>query len=180
MSLSEERQDDAAPGAGVVAGVDGHGATRKVRLSLIEDHPVAPELRKPLEQFLARLTIPQKVELATKGNREVRGILARDPSAMVARAVIASPRLSEGDVLAYAGSPLTNDEILRAIGESREWLRNRKTVVLLATNPRTPPGAGLKLLGLLSVHELNLLARNRNVPAVVRREAKRRVGAARA
>ncbi len=155
------------------------GAPPRVRVSLTEDQAVNEDVRNSLQAFIAKLSVPQKVELAAKGNREVRSLLSRDPSNMVARAVINSPRLSELDVLAYAGSPLTNDEILRAIADNKIWARNPRVVILIVSNPRTPPAIAMRFLGHLPVGELSILARNRNVSVVVRNEAKRRAMLAR-
>ncbi len=155
------------------------GGPAKVRVSLTEDQPVNEDVRNNIQAFLAKLSVPQKVELAAKGNREVRTLLSRDPSAMVARAVITSPRLSDLDVQAYAASPLTNDEILRVIAENKTWTRNPRVIVLIVSNPRTPPAIAMKFLGHLPVGELNILTRNRNVAVVVRNEAKRRAMLAR-
>lgn len=155
------------------------GAPAKVRVSLTEDQAVTEDIRNNLQAFLAKLSVPQKVELAAKGNREVRTLLSRDPSGMVARAVINSPRLSELDILAYAASPLTSDEILRTIAESRTWTKNPRVVLLIVSNPRTPAAIAVRFMGHLPVGELNILARNRNVSVVVRNEAKRRAMLAR-
>jgi len=148
---------------------------RKVRISLTEDQPVGEEVRVSLQSYLSTLTVPQKVELAARGNKEVRLILSRDPSSLVARAVANSPRISEADVLSYAGSALTNEDVLRVIAENREWSRNVRVKVLLVTNPRTPPAVAMRFLGHLPIGDLNVLARNRNISSVLRREAKRRV-----
>ncbi len=155
------------------------GAPARVRVSLTEDQAVNEDVRNSLQAFLAKLSVPQKVELAGKGNREVRTLLSRDPSSMVARAVINSPRLSEVDVLSYVASPLTNDEILRTIAENKTWARNQRVIVLIVSNPRTPTAVAMRFLGHLAVGELNILARNRNVSVVVRNEAKRRAMLAR-
>ena len=148
---------------------------QKVRVSLTKDHPLGNDVRVSLQSYIANLTVPQKVELAAKGNREVRLILSRDPSSIVARAVANSPRLSEPDVTAYAGSALTNEEILRMIAESKEWAKNNRVKVLLASNPRTPLAVAMRFLGHLPVSDLNMLARNRNISMTIRQEAKRRV-----
>jgi len=151
----------------------------KVRVSLTEDRPIPEEARGALQGFVSDLPVPKKVELAARGNREVRKILSRDPNHLVARAVANSPRISEPDVLEYAASSLTNEDVLRAIGESREWSQNRRVKILLVSNPRTPISLALRFLGHLAVPELNQLARNKNIPPAVAREAKRRVVAAR-
>ncbi|MBI5419326.1 MAG: hypothetical protein HZA60_04490 [Deltaproteobacteria bacterium] len=147
--------------------------TGKIRVSLTEDRPLDDKVRGSLQTYIAGLAVPQKVELATKGNKEVRQILSRDPNRMVARAVIGSPRLSENDVMAYAASALTNEEVLRAIGENREWMSNLRLQTALVSNPRTPVPVALRLLPRLPLNELNLLCRNSSVSALVRREAKR-------
>lgn len=151
----------------------------KVRVSLTEDRPIPEETRGSLQKYVSDLPVPKKVELAARGNREVRKILSRDPNSLVARAVTNSPRLAERDVLEYAGSSLTNEDVLRAIGESREWSKNRRVKILLVSNPRTPTSLAIRFLGHLSVPELSQLANNKNIPATVAREAKRRVVAAR-
>ncbi len=151
----------------------------KSRAGLTEDRPLPEEGTGTLQGLLSELPVPKKVELAARGNREVRKILSRDPNHLVARAVMNSPRLSELDVLDYAGSSLTHEDILRAIGESREWSKNRRVKILLVTNPRTPTSLAIRFLGHLSVPELRHLAGNKNIPAAVAREAKRRVMVAR-
>ena len=145
---------------------------RKVRVSLTDDQPIGDNIRASLQSFLSTLTVPQKVELAAKGNREVRLILSRDPSGLVARAVVNGPRISESDVIAYAGSAQTNEEILRAIAENPEWSKNARVKLLLVTNPRTPPAVALRFLGHLPISDLNVISRNRNVSPILRREAK--------
>ena len=148
---------------------------RKVRVSLTKDQPVGDDVRVSLQSYISTLSVPQKMELAAKGNREVRQILSRDANNMVARAVANSPLTSESDVVAYAGSALTNEDILRTIAESREWSKSIRVKLLLVTNPRTPPAVSMRFLGHLPVADLNQLARNRNISMIIRREARRRV-----
>jgi len=148
---------------------------RKVRVSLTKDQPVGDDVRVSLQSYISTLSVPQKMELAAKGNREVRLILSRDANNMVARAVANSPLTSESDVVAYAGSALTNEDILRTIAESREWSKSIRVKLLLVTNPRTPPAVSMRFLGHLPVADLNQLARNRNISMIIRREARRRV-----
>ena len=151
------------------------GENRKIKVSLTEDQPVEEGVRGSLQNFISGLAIPQKVELASKGNREVRQILSRDPNRMVARAVVDSPRLSKSDVMAYVASPLTNEEVLREIGENKEWMSNPYLLKAIVSNPRTPVPVAMRHLVHLPNVELNLLSKNRNIHAVIRREAKRLV-----
>ena len=141
--------------------------------ALTEDRPIGEEERQSLQAYIATLTVPRKVELAATGNREVRQMLSRDGSNMVARAVFQSPKLSEEDILSYAASSLTSEEILRAIAESRQWVTNRQVVTALVQNPRTPPPAAIRFLKTFQTSELRVLTHNRGVPALVRQEARR-------
>lgn len=146
---------------------------RKIRVSLTDDHPVDEAARGSLQSYVAGLTVPQKVGLTAKGNKEVRLILSRDPSSLVARAVVNSPRISESDVIAYAGSSLTSEDVLRGIADNREWAKSVRVKLLLVSNPRTPPAVAMRFLGHLPLSDLGILSRNRNIPTIVRREAKK-------
>ncbi|NNG45848.1 MAG: hypothetical protein HKM86_01870 [Deltaproteobacteria bacterium] len=146
---------------------------RKIRVSLTDDHPVDEGVRGSLQSYIAGLTVPQKVGLTVKGNKEVRMILSRDPSSLVARAVVNSPRISESDVIAYAGSSLTSEDVLRGIGENREWAKSIRVKLLLVSNPRTPPAVAMRFLTHLPLSDLGILSRNRNIPTIIRREAKK-------
>ncbi len=146
---------------------------RRACVSLTEDRPVGEEEQRSLAAHIAGLTVPGKVELAVTGNREVRRILSRDASSMVARAVIGSPKLSEEDVVSYAASSLTHEEVLRFIAGSRQWTANRQVVAALVQNPRTPPPAAIRFLKSYQTGELRILSQNRSLSAAVRQEAKR-------
>ena len=141
--------------------------------NLTEERPIGEEERSSIATQIARLTVPGKVELAVKGNREVRRILSRDASSMVARAVIGSPKLTEDDIVSYAASSLTHGDVLRFIAESRQWTANRQVVNALVLNPRTPPPAAIRFLKSYQTSELRVLSQNRSLSAAVRQEARR-------
>lgn len=140
---------------------------------LTEERPIGEDERSSIAAQVAMLSVPGKVELAVKGNREVRRILSRDSNSMVARAVIGSPKLSEDDIISYAASSLTHEEVLRFIAGSRQWTANRQVVSALVQNPRTPPPAAIRFLKSYQTSELRILSQNRSLSAVVRQEAKR-------
>lgn len=146
---------------------------RKIKVSLTEDQAVDESVRGSLQTYMSGLTVPQKVELAIKGNKEVRQILSRDPNKMVSRALMGSPRLTENDIMSFVSSPQTNDEVLRLISDNREHSSNAHVVLMLVSNPRTPVPVAMRFLGRLKVNELNNLCRNRSISALLRREAKR-------
>ncbi len=140
---------------------------------LTEERPIGEEERSSIASQVSRLSVPGKVELAVKGNREVRRILSRDASSMVARAVISSPKLTEDDIISYAASSLTHEEVLRFIADSRQWTANRQVVNALVQNPRTPPPAAIRFLKSYQTSELRVLSQNRSLSAAVRQEARR-------
>jgi hypothetical protein len=145
----------------------------KIKVSLTEDQAVDESARGSLQSYISGLTVPQKVELAIKGNKEVRQILSRDPNKMVSRALMGSPRLTENDIRSFSSSSQTNEEVLRLISENREHSSNTQVVLMLVSNPRTPVPVAMRFLGRLKVNELNNLCRNHSVSALLRREAKR-------
>ena len=53
-------------------------------------------------QRLQKMNVPQKVQRATKGSREERAILIRDPNKMIAMAVLSSPKLTLSEIEAFA------------------------------------------------------------------------------
>ena len=140
---------------------------------LTEERQIGEEERRSIASQVARFSVPMKVDLAAKGNREVRRILSRDASSIVARAVIGSPKLTEDDVISYAASSLTHEDVLRFIADSRQWTANRQVVSALVQNPRTPPPAAIRFLKSYQTSELRVLSQNRSLSAAVRQEARR-------
>lgn len=140
---------------------------------LTEERTIGEHERSSIAAQVAKLSVPAKVELAVKGNREVRRILSRDASSMVARGVIGSPKLTEDDIISYAASSLTHEDVLRFIADSRQWTANRQVVSALVQNPRTPPPAAMRFLKGYQTSELRVLSQNRSLSATVRQEAKR-------
>ena len=140
---------------------------------LTEERQIGEEERSSIAARVARLSVPEKVELAVKGNREVRRILSRDASSLVARAVIGSPKLTEDDIISYAASSLTHEDVLRFIADGRQWTANRQVVSALVQNPRTPPPAAIRFLKSYQTSELRVLSQNRSLSAAVRLEARR-------
>jgi hypothetical protein len=140
---------------------------------LTKERQIGEEERSSIAAQVAQLSVPEKVELAVKGNREVRRILSRDASSMVARAVIGSPKVTEDDIISYAASSLTHEDVLRFIAEGRQWTANRLVISALVQNPRTPPPAAIRFLKSYQTSELRVLSQNRSLSAVVRQEARR-------
>jgi hypothetical protein len=110
---------------------------------------------------------------ALKGTREERAVLVRDPNRLVSTAVLGSPRLTEPEIEAFAGMKNISDEILRQIGNHREWTRRYGVISNLVHNPRTPIGVSLGLVARLSPRDVKSIAIDRNVPEAIRKQAQK-------
>ena len=113
----------------------------------------------------------QKLQTALKGSRTQRAILIRDANRLVAAAVIGSPSLTEPEIEAFAAMRNVSDEILRRIGQHREWTRRYAVVNNLVRNPRTPIGIALNLVTHLNPRDMKGVSIDRNVPDAVRKHA---------
>lgn len=123
---------------------------------------------------IALMNTHERVIAALIGTREERLILARDRSQLIVRAVMSSPKMNEADIEHIAGMRSVNEECLRIIGMKGRWLRRYGVVHNLAFNPRTPVNLAMHMLARLSVRDLGLLGRDRNVSSVIRRMAAER------
>jgi hypothetical protein len=63
------------------------------------------------------------------------------------------------------------DEILRQIGNNREWTKRYGVVSSLVKNPRTPLAISLGMVSRLNPRDIKSLSTDRNVSEVLRRQA---------
>jgi hypothetical protein len=131
------------------------------------------EKRETIQQLLRSMTAGQKVALAGKGNGEVRKILVRDKNRLVCVKVLENPRITDSEVEMYAKSTNVSDDVLRFIGNKREWAKLGPVVRALVQNPKTPLGLSLTHLKRMSVRELDGLSKNRNIPEALRKAARK-------
>jgi len=129
--------------------------------------------RETLLQRLSRMRVAERVQLALKGNADERMVLVRDPSKVVQRAVIQSPRITEREVEGFAAMGSLSDELLRLIAVNRKFRKNATIVRNLMFNPKTPPDITLHLLPTVNVQDLKILMTSKNIPDVLRTAALR-------
>jgi hypothetical protein len=139
--------------------------------------PVAEEeeTEQTALQRLAAMNVPQKVQRATKGSREERAILIRDPNKMISMAVLSSPKLTSTEIEGYARGGNISEECLRVIAKTRAWMKNYNVVYALTKNPKTPVAISMNLLARLTEKDLRQLSTDRNVPDVLRVTARKKV-----
>jgi hypothetical protein len=133
------------------------------------------ETHKPLAMKIGEMSIAQKVRLTLVGNAAARSILVRDANKTVSMAAISSPAMNDGEAARIAVSKQVSEDILRYIGNRRDWLGNYEVKRNLLFNPKTPMGVSMKFLSHLRQNDLRALARSKSVPAALRAAAKQRM-----
>ncbi len=136
---------------------------------------VTPEVerkRLTITQRILKMSVSEKIKLATLGNREARQILLRDANKLVSLAAAESPRITDGEILTLANSKTSPADVLRYIYEKRDFVRNYAIRSALVRNPKVPLPTALKFLPTLQEKDIKELARDRNIPATVQAQAK--------
>ncbi len=137
--------------------------------------PMEEAKKLSLSKRIMSMNVSEKIKLATKGNKEARGILMRDSNKLVSVAVIRSPRITDGEVLTQAQSKICIDDVLRVIYSNREWLRKYTIKLALVKNPKVPQGVSMRLIAALHEHDVKSLAKDKNVPGSVQMLAKKQI-----
>ena len=119
------------------------------------------------------MTVKDRVKLAMKGDREARGILIRDSNKVVATGVIHNPRITDHEIENISSMRQVADEVLRIIGNNRQWARSYPIIHNLVRNPRTPMATAVQILPRIRTKDLKSISLNRNVSQAVRQQAYR-------
>jgi hypothetical protein len=135
--------------------------------------PMEEGKRLTLAQRIMKMSIAEKIKLATKGNKEARSYLLRDSNKLVAVAVIRSPKITDGEVMAVANNRAALDEVLRVVYSNREWLKMYPVKLALTKNPKVPLPVAMKFLAQLRESEVKELSKNKNVPSGVQLMARK-------
>ena len=120
---------------------------------------------KPLSMQIGDMTKSEKLRLALVGNMAARALLVRDHNRQVAMAAVNSPQMTVGEAADIARSKEVSEEILRFIGNKKEWIKNGEVKHNLCFNSKTPVGISMRFISHLRMEELRALGKNRNVPA---------------
>jgi hypothetical protein len=122
-------------------------------------------------QKIAKLDIKGRIQLAMKGSKEERSILIRDGTKIVALAVLDSPKITDGEVEAFAGQKNVLEAVLRGIPMKRRFAKHYPVVRNLVFNPRTPIDLSLGLMKNLLINDLKNLSGNKEVSDTIRKLA---------
>ena len=125
-----------------------------------------------ITQRIIKMSVSEKIKLATLGNKEARTLLLRDSNKLVCMAAATSPRITDGEILGIANSRTVNADVLRFIYSNREYLKTYAIKISLVKNPKVPLPTALKMMYTLQERDLKELARDRNVPQTIQAQAK--------
>jgi hypothetical protein len=143
-------------------------ANQEALAEAVKEAEADPGKRQSLLQRLSRMRVIERAQLALKGGREERMALIRDPSRVVQRAVLQSPKLSEQEVEGFASMTAISEEVLRIISNSRVFRKNYGILKNLVKNPKTPLDISLKLLPHIMTPDLKTLTMNKNIAETLR------------
>lgn len=125
----------------------------------------------PAYNRILKMSVSQKVKLAFKGDKSERAILVRDRNKLICTAVLRNGRVTEQEVETFAAARNVEDEVLRLIAQNRQWMSKYAIVSSLVRNPKAPVGVVLPLINHLTLKDLQILSRDRNVSDVVRKSS---------
>lgn len=131
----------------------------------------------PLMMRIRQMTSSEKLRLAMVGNAAARAFLVRDKNRTVAYSAISSPSMQEAEVLPIVRSKEIGEEIIRYIGNKREWTKSHEVKHALVFNVKTPVGMALRFLPHLRDTELKTLSRSRNVAQPLKSAALQKIAA---
>jgi len=173
-SVGEEAVDPAAAVSSATgqAGVISEGLPVKgIPLENPDDFDVAEQKKLTVFQRVSKLNVGQRIKLGFIGGKEERALLIRDTARLVQNAVLSSPKLSDAEAEAFAGSKNLQENVFREIARQRRFLKLYPVVRNLVNNPRCPLDISLTLVKTLMVYDLKSLRHNKNVPDTIRKVA---------
>ncbi|MGA9750698.1 MAG: hypothetical protein WBS54_02815 [Acidobacteriota bacterium] len=170
-------QPPAAPGIGAQEPAGAQAELDYEALELppeaLAEEELSAEQYKSLYQQILTMSIPAKIELALKGNKEARGLLIRDSNKVVQEAVLDSPKVSELEIESFARQRNLSEDLFRKLARNKEWTKRYSVVKSLVANPKVPIGLVLQFLPRLTDLDLKLTIKDRNISEAIRREARK-------
>jgi len=122
---------------------------------------------------IKEMSLPEKLKLCLMGNAEARRALVKEPNRIVALAALRNPRITDMEINLAAQSTSVSEDVLREIGNKRDWTRHYNVKVSLVNNPKSPPDISMNFIRHMRDRDLRVLSTSKNVPGVVSSAAKR-------
>ncbi|MGE0786863.1 MAG: hypothetical protein AB7S26_14420 [Sandaracinaceae bacterium] len=176
MLIVDEPSDEPLPSdVAFIEAVEADDDDEPIETDRVDGTEEVKDSHKPLAFRIQQMNVPEKLRMALIGDAAARSILVRDSNKTVALAAVMSPTMNESEAGRVAASKQVSDDILRYIGNRRDWLGNYEVKRNLMFNPKTPMGVSMKFLSHLRPNDLKSLTLSRNVPAALRTAAKQRL-----
>jgi hypothetical protein len=166
------------------AGVDGPraGPARHERIgpdgSPVPD-PVTPPAAAPPEPAAAPridgTSRAEKLQKALHGTRDERNAILRDRDRTLHPFVLKNPQLHADDVVAIAKNATMTPDLLKQIGERKDWFQRPAIALALARNPKTPPELAVRALDHVPVDALRQIAKGVGVLPHVTQAARKKI-----
>ena len=142
------------------------------------DDPPSPRSRTPNSTPpppIDGASRPEKIQKALHGNRDERNAILRDRDRTLHPFVLKNPQLNADDVVAIAKNAQVTPELLKQIGDRKEWSQRPGIALALARNPKTPPELAVRTLDHLPVDALRQMAKSTGVPPHVTVAARKKL-----
>jgi len=120
-------------------------------------------------------TRAEKIQLALHGSRDERNAILRDRDRTLHPFVLKNPQLDAEDALAIAKNAQLAPELLKLLGERKEWLQRPAIAAALVRNPKTPPELAFRALDHLPVETLRQLAKGAGVMPHISQAARKKL-----
>jgi hypothetical protein len=115
--------------------------------------------------------VNKKITQATLGSREDRSRLIKEQNRIIIYSVINSPKITDDEIVAYAGNKNLSKEVPFLISTEREFTKKYTVKVALVNNPKTPLLTSTKFLRHLTGKDLTKVANSKNVPKILSKKA---------
>jgi hypothetical protein len=128
---------------------------------------------EPEHKMISSLSVLDRMKLAFKGSREQRAVLVRDSNKLVSAAVLSSPKVNEAEIEAFTKMGNVSEDVMRIIGQNRNWTKNYGVMLGLCKHPKTPPAIAMSFVQRLNEKDLKMISTDRNAKDGLRLLAKK-------
>lgn len=160
---------------------EGEASDREIAEAIRKVHQENPAPKDEVLDDVTGLTAAQlrllpvnvRVGIAFNCPRSLRQAMLRDVNSKVAVMTLKNNPFGDGEIEIVAKNRAVSEEVLEEIAKNREWVRKYPIKLSLVQNPKSPLAMTMKFLPSLSVRDLRLLSRDRNIPDALRSRARR-------
>ncbi len=138
-----------------------------------EEDEIEEELSNNLFIEITKMTMPQKMKLALKGNKTARTLLIKDANKQISLSVLKNPGITDEEIYQILKNRSTGEHIIRNIARNRVLMKDYNVVKNLVMHPKTPAEISIRLLNRLYINDLGIVAKSRDIPSNLRTTALR-------